>query len=256
MTAPVSGPEWWYAFLRTKNVNNIRVWFALGCRESGANPSCLYPAGAPWGDWEHGNGRHFDTGVLQCNDVHLDTLRSIYGPTVDMSLMLDPSKCLEYSQHLAKSGFLDWGLKVSADGQSFVFDWSSYPADWVTKYAKDSEAAFTKWWNEFPKYAAPVPLVPKPVTQVSVPVVKKPMVRVSNIQLGKRNSEVTIVQAALNRFVKSSLVVDGAFGPATQNAYDKYRRTLLGWNGPDSTGSIGIGSLRALGVKAGFTVAP
>jgi len=253
MTGAVSGPEWWYAFLRTKNVSNIRVWFALGCRESGADPNCLYPVGAPWGDWEHGHGRHFDTGVLQCNDVHLDTLRSIYGPNVDMSLMLDPNKCLEYSQRLAKNGFADWGLKVSADGQSFTFDWSSYPADWVAKYAKDSEAAFIKWWNEFPKYAAPAPLAPKPPA-AKVTAAKKPVVRVSNVQFGKTNADVKIVQAALNTFIKSSLVIDGAFGPATQNAYDKYRRSLLGWSGPDATGSIGIGSLKALGARAGFTV--
>jgi hypothetical protein len=154
--AAASGPQWWAQFLHDHKVPNPRVFFALGCRESGANPAMLYPAGAPWGDWVNGGGRKFDVGTMQINVVHLDAIRAKYGPNVTMQLMLDPVKNLEYAQTLAKNGFGDWGLKVSADGNSFSFDWSAYPASWVAQYAADSEAGFKQWWGAYPTYAAKV----------------------------------------------------------------------------------------------------
>lgn len=263
MTTPTSGPTWWYAFLKERKVQHIRTFFALGCRESNANPSCLYPAGAPWGDWEHGNGRHFDTGVLQCNDVHLDTLRSIYGPSVDMRIMLDPAKCLEYSIRLSKNGFADWGLKVAPDESSYSFDWSAYPASWRTQYAADSEAGFTTWWNAYPAYvkaaggpAIPVPpVVPKPTPKPAPkPAVPTGRVVLADVAYGKSNTSIKVVQIALNGVVRAGLVADGQFGPKTQAAYDTFRRNILGWHGPDAAGAPGLTSLTALGKQAHFTV--
>ena len=254
MSAAVKGPEWWYSFLRAKNVKFIRVWWSLGMRESGGDPGMLYPAGAPWGDWVNGNGRKFDVGTLQVNVVHLDSIRAIWGQDKDMSFMLDPNNNLAYAQRLAAKGFLDWGLKVSAAGTSYAFDWSSYPSDWVTAYAKNAENGFTHWWNEFPKYAAPNPLPSGPKPKPPVSTAKKPVIHVASVQPGKRNYDVKVVQIALNSLYKSGLAVDGAFGPRTQVAYDKFRRELMGWSGPDATGSVGRSSLAALGAKAGFTV--
>ena len=151
--APTSGPVWWAKFLKDRKVSNPRVWFALAGRESNFTADCVYPAGAPWGDWKNGNGRPFDCGVLQINVVHGDNIRAMFGPTADQRVMLDPAKCLQYAQSLAKGGFSDWGLKVSPDGQSYSFDWHQYPSDWVTKYAADSQAGFKKWWDLYPTYA-------------------------------------------------------------------------------------------------------
>jgi hypothetical protein len=246
-----SGPAWWYGFLKANNVHYIRTFFALGMRESGANPLCLYPIGAPWGDWVNGNGRKFDVGVLQVNVVHLDTLRTIYGPDTDMKVMLDPAKCLEYGLRLSKNGFGDWGLKVANDESSYTFDWSSYPSSWVDKYSADSEAGFKKWWDAYPTYAK---TPPTPVRPPAKPAVKPVQVLLSDVQQGRTNPSVKVVQTALNKVLKANLVTDGQFGPKTQAAYDNFRRSVLGWRGADATGSVGRSSLTALGKRAGFTV--
>jgi hypothetical protein len=247
-----SGPAWWYGFLKAHNVHYIRTFFALGCRESGANPLCLYPSGAPWGDWVNGNGRKFDVGVLQVNVVHLDTLRTIYGPDTDMRVMLDPAKCLDYSIRLSKTGFGDWGLKVAADESSYSFDWSSYPQSWVDSYAADSEAGFKKWWDAYPTYAKAT--TPAPVITGPSPKPKQPTVSLHAVHYGATNGSVALVQTALNKVMKENLVIDAQFGPKTQAAYDKFRRVVLGWQGPDATGSVGMTSLTELGKRAGFAV--
>lgn len=157
--AAAKGPEWWLAFLRAHKVKNERAWFAVGCRESGPSADCLYPAGAPWGDWVHGNGRHFDTGVLQINDRHVERAASLgYGP--DMRWALDPVKNLDYA--LKYLSWSDWGLEITTDAAGNAVDYKFNWAGWPSPYrpgesgAVEAEAGFKEWWDKYPIYAAKV----------------------------------------------------------------------------------------------------
>lgn len=243
-----SGPAWWYDFLKARKVPNIRVWWSLGIRESTANPLCLYPGGAPWGDWVNGNGRKFDVGVLQINVVHLSGIRAMFGPSVDMRVMLDPEKCLTYAISLTDGGkdFSDWGLVVTSSG--YRFDWSAYPDAWVQANAASSEAGFKAAWDLFPKYAAAVP-----GTSTTAP--SLPVIQLSYVMPGKQNGDVLIVQKALARAVGLNYSSGpGVFGPRTQAAYAKWQRSL-GYTGADADGIPGRQSLAALGKRFGFSVA-
>jgi hypothetical protein len=160
--APVvaaSGPDWLIKFLRAHKVPNERAWFAVIMRESGGQSDCMYPAGAPWGDWKHGNGRHFDTGLCQLNDRHVEDAAALgYGP--DMRWALDPNKNLDYAlKHLSWS---DWGLEITSDAAGnatgYKFNWSGWPSPYQPGQsgAVSAEAGFKEWWDAYPTYAAKV----------------------------------------------------------------------------------------------------
>jgi hypothetical protein len=148
-----AGPYWWLRFLRA-HATEVgvfeRAWWAIAMRESGGQPDCLYPSGAPWGDWQHGNGRHFDTGVLQVNDRHLDQVREMFGASADMSVMIDPSKAWQFARkYLVWS---DWGLVIAADGKSYRFSWEGWPSPYRPgeSGAVEAEKSFSYWWNQYP----------------------------------------------------------------------------------------------------------
>ena len=241
-----AGKEWWLRFLRAHNVTNERAWYAIGCRESGPDSQCVYPEGAPWGDWEHGNGRHFDVGTVQVNDRHLDDLiRLGYG--ADMRCMLDAEKNLDFAlKHLSWS---DWGIRLTPDGKSYSFDWTGWPAPYRPGMsgAVSAEFGFKTNWDEYPSVVKRV---------LSTPVKKKMTVRVMDVQQGKKNFSVRLVQTALNKALNATLTVDGEFGPKTQLAYDKYRSQVLGWKGMEAVGAVGLSSLTALGKVGGFLAVP
>jgi hypothetical protein len=243
-----SGPQWLHDFLVAKGVPMpaIRILWSIGMRESGGDPSNVYPSGAPFGDWAHDGSPYFDTGCWQINNRHLATIRSLYGADKDMSLMLDPNYNFDYTyNHLSKKGtyFNDWGLKATTTG--YAFDWSGYPSDWVSQYAADSEAAFTHWWGLWPQYSgAPAPVnPPKPA---AAPIAKPVVVQLSDVQPGANNSRVRVVQVALNKVLGAGLTVDGQFGAKTKAAYAKWQRSL-GYSGSAADGAPGRASLTALG---------
>lgn len=93
--------------------------------------------------------------------------------------------------------------------------------------------------------APPAPTPSKPTAVVSL----------SGVQRNQWK-DVRQVQAALNRVTGSRLVIDGRMGPATQAAYDRWRRDWLGLEGSAASGIIGRATLTALGDRAGFTVGP
>lgn len=79
-------------------------------------------------------------------------------------------------------------------------------------------------------------------------------VSLNNVQPGKKNNEILIVQKALS----SEVGLDysggpGTFGPRTKSAYAKWQRKL-GYSGSDADGAPGKTSLSALGRKHGFSV--
>lgn len=100
-----------------------------------------------------------------------------------------------------------------------------------------------------PPKPAPDP-APKPV-----PAPVPSTVRVSDVQPGKSNSGVGLVQKALKVLGMDPGAVDGAFGPKTQAAYAAWQRRL-GYSGSDADGRPGIKSLTALGQRRGFKVVP
>lgn len=148
-----SGPYWWLRFLRAHTAEvgvYERAWWAIAGRESNFQPGCLYPSGAPWGDWQHGNGKHFDTGVLQVNDRHLDQVRAMFGASADMSKMLDPTAAWKFA--LKYLQWSDWGLVIAPDGKSYRFDWTGWPSPYRPgeSGAVAAEKAFAYWWNQYP----------------------------------------------------------------------------------------------------------
>jgi murein DD-endopeptidase MepM/ murein hydrolase activator NlpD len=83
---------------------------------------------------------------------------------------------------------------------------------------------------------------------------KKPVVRLADVQPGKKNSSVLVVQKALARAVGLDYSSGaGTFGPRTKAAYAKWQRRL-GFSGRAADGKPGIKTLKQLGDKYGFIV--
>ena len=68
--------------------------------------------------------------------------------------------------------------------------------------------------------------------------------------------DVRVIQIALNRVLGTRLVIDGKWGPATQAAFDRFRRERMGLTGEAATGPVGANSLQALATAAGITLVP
>jgi murein DD-endopeptidase MepM/ murein hydrolase activator NlpD len=82
----------------------------------------------------------------------------------------------------------------------------------------------------------------------------KPKVKLANVQLGKKNNSVLIVQKALAKAVGLDYSSGpGHFGPATKAAYAKWQRKC-GYSGSAADGVPGAASLKKLGSKYGFQV--
>ena len=82
-----------------------------------------------------------------------------------------------------------------------------------------------------------------------------PMVAVADVQPGKSDPSVRLLQQALNQ-VGAKIAVDGQFGPATQTAYKNWQ-VSLGFTGADADGAPGASSLATLADRTGlFLLAP
>ena len=78
--------------------------------------------------------------------------------------------------------------------------------------------------------------------------------KLANVQPGKKNADVLIVQQALAKAVGLDYAsAPGTFGPKTKAAYAKWQQKL-GLSGADADGVPGLKSLRALGKQYGFSV--
>lgn len=98
---------------------------------------------------------------------------------------------------------------------------------------------------------------PKPAPQptpVPAPPAAQSTVHVANVQPGKTNAEVGLVQKALKVLGLDPGPIDNAFGPKTQAAYAAWQRRL-GYTGADADGRPGLKSLTALGQRYGFKAA-
>jgi N-acetylmuramoyl-L-alanine amidase len=81
-----------------------------------------------------------------------------------------------------------------------------------------------------------------------------PKVKLEDVQPGKKNNSVLIVQKALAKAVGLDYSSGpGHFGPATKAAYARWQRKS-GSSGSAADGVPGAGSLKKLGDKYGFTV--
>lgn len=99
----------------------------------------------------------------------------------------------------------------------------------------------------FPPKPAPEP-APKPETPVDVA-----SVSLADVQPGKKNGSVGLVQKALKVNGEDPGPIDGAFGIRTRVAYAAWQRKL-GYSGADADGVPGKASLMALGMRYGFKV--
>jgi hypothetical protein len=153
-----SGPDWLIKFLRAHKVPNERAWFAIGMRESGGDPSCIYPAGSPKNGWATDQAPYWDTGLFQVNNRHYSDVARLYGS--DMRSMLNAENNLDFAlKHLAWS---DWGLEITSDAAGnatgFKFNWAGWPSPYQPGQsgAVSAEAGFKEWWDAYPTYAAKV----------------------------------------------------------------------------------------------------
>lgn len=116
-----------------------------------------------------------------------------------------------------------------------------------TRYKRDIEG-FGRPFYKVVATPAPKP-APKPAAQ--------PLVRVRDVQPGKRNSSVALVQKALIKrgysipLIERGLAKFGFYGSQTKSAYAAFQRAL-GYRGRAADGKPGIASLTALGKRAGF----
>ena len=248
------GAAWCSKFLTEQNMHGAahRIVWTLAGRESGWDPSSMYPAGTH--DWKS-EQPPFDTGLLQCNSVNLPTVRKLYGPSADLRLLLDPVVNLRVARELS-AGWVDWSAwgigHVDAAG-NVVFDWRQYPTSWLNKVTssgktqrEESEAGFLEIWKQ---YKAPAAVVPP--TPIKPPVV--PSVSLSGVQRGIWK-DVREVQIALNHVINGHLVIDGKWGATTQSEFNRFRVQNLNLSGQAAAGLPGIQSLTALGKAAGFSV--
>ena len=158
VVAAGKGPDWLIKFLRAHKVKNERAWFAIMMRESGGDPSCIYPAGSPKNGWATDKAPYWDTGLAQVNNRHYADVKRLYGS--DMRAMLNAENNLDFAtKHLSWS---DWGLEITSDaaGNStgYKFNWSGWPPPYQPGQsgAVSAEAGFKEWWDKYPTYAAKV----------------------------------------------------------------------------------------------------
>jgi len=158
VAAASKGPDWLVKFLRAHKVPNERAWFAIGMRESGGDPSCIYPAGSPKNGWATDQAPYWDSGWAQVNNRHYSDVARLYGS--DMRAMLNAENCLDFAlKHLAWS---DWGLEITSDAAGnatgFKFNWAGWPSPYQPGQsgAVGAEAGFKQWWDAYPTYAAKV----------------------------------------------------------------------------------------------------
>jgi hypothetical protein len=158
VAAASKGPDWLIKFLRAHKVPNERAWFAIGMRESGGDPSCIYPAGSPKNGWANDQAPYWDSGWVQVNNRHYADVARRYGS--DMRAMLNAENCLDFAlKHLAWS---DWGLEITSDAAGnatgYKFNWSGWPSPYMPGQsgAISAEAGFKEWWDAYPTYAAKV----------------------------------------------------------------------------------------------------
>ena len=255
------GPQWYSDFLTAQGMSGSahRIVWTLAGRESAWNPAMIYPAGAhdptvekPPSDW----------GALQINSVHLNSqVRRLYGSTADMRAMLDPLKNLRVARELSNGfmDFRDWGIGGVDVAGNVRWDWSRYPQAWLDTVTssgatqrQEAEANFLTIWRQYKQPPSPAPNPTPP------PVMQPVYVSLKGVLAGNA-ADVMGVQRALNRIHQNRLTVDGKWGPATQRAYDYFRRADLHLVGAAATGKPGINSLTYLGQlagSAGFKVKP
>jgi hypothetical protein len=106
-----------------------------------------------------------------------------------------------------------------------------------------------------PAPPTPSPTAPEELESTPVTFSNVPMLAVADVQPGKSDPSVRLLQQALNQ-VGAKITVDGQFGPATQTAYKNWQASL-GFTGADCDGAPGASSLATLGDRTGlFLLAP
>jgi N-acetyl-anhydromuramyl-L-alanine amidase AmpD len=101
---------------------------------------------------------------------------------------------------------------------------------------------------------------PKPPVKPKPKPKPLPVVNLRNVQPGKTNSDVTVLQKALMKagydipLLRSGRAEYGYFGAQTKHAYALWQRKL-GFRGKDADGRPGLQSLTRLGRKTGFKAA-
>lgn len=155
-----AGDKWLYEFLAYKGLrgDKLRVAWAIGMRESGGDPSLVaagsagswtYPNVPGWINWGTSDSPHYDTGVFQINNVHLDKVRSKFGSNVGMEQMVDPNKNFEIANDLSSNwtNLLAWGM--NPDGSFDDNSWRMYPDDWQSKYRAQTEQRTAEFFNQY-----------------------------------------------------------------------------------------------------------
>ncbi|MFD5308175.1 CHAP domain-containing protein [Streptomyces ardesiacus] len=114
-----------------------------------------------------------------------------------------------------------------------------------------------------PKYAKEAPKAPaksKPASKPSVSLAHIKAARTKDMPAKTGHTtypaEVKLVEAALKAegLMAGTYANDGSWGTTTQNAYDTFRRRVMGLTGKDAVGEPGMASLSKLGSRHGFTV--
>lgn len=149
------------------------------------------------------------------------------------------SKGAGHAAFVVERGLI-WSTDILRTGKVDKVHYSRINTDWNLPYLG--------WIVRCPSGALPVLATVHPA----------PIVHVSRVQPGDTNTEVLVVQKALN--AEPQIVLDyssgpGVFGKRTRAAYTQWQK-ILGFDGSDADGAPGISSLTTLGGRHGFRVAP
>lgn len=145
------GPAWLYQFLVDHGLRGkeLQTAWTIGMRESGGDPSNTTNGGTE--NWTFSGSPHYDVGVFQINNRHLDAIRQMFGNDADMSLMLDPNKNFEYMMRLSKNLTSLYAWALEPDGKTFNWD-VSYGGRDNYRYADSAESNHMTFWNQYSKY--------------------------------------------------------------------------------------------------------
>lgn len=145
------GPDWLYQFLVDHGLrgNDLQIAWTIAMRESGGDPGNTTNGGKE--NWTSSGSPHYDVGVFQINNRHLDAIRQMFGNDADMSLMLDPNKNFEYMMKLSKNLTSLYAWALEPDGKTFNWD-VSYGGRSNYSYADSAESNHMTYWNQYSKY--------------------------------------------------------------------------------------------------------
>jgi len=152
------GPKWLKDFIKAHNVSEdvAKILWTIGMRETGGDPSEVYNPSGRVLDPKDSGAPHYDVGLYQVNNVHLDGIRAMFGASADMYTMKDPEKNWQFMKKLSNNftKWTDWGISgITPTG--FTHDFSGWGDSWQsgTKNYNTTVNNDAEWFSKYNQYS-------------------------------------------------------------------------------------------------------